>query len=391
MITPAEIREKAERIFPKAIQAWLTHDEAFFPYRLSADLKIPESQSDLVRQVDMLRSESKAMRSFGYSIRWEEVHKRQYGKNHYPTAITFDSLDDIIRFTRKQTECQLLKRTVEQVRGRFPILNSWIIRNWRRLIQAEASIPELLAVVEYLVDHPRPDCFTRELPLSISTKVVERNQSLLREWFDIVLPGSAIDFGCDPRNFEQRYGFRYVRPHLLVRLLDRQLQHELRFPTTEISLPAQSIAELPVANVRVFIVENKVNLLTLPLISRSIAFGGLGKGVNQLFQAAWLREQPIFYWGDMDQDGFEILAMLRHEFPRTESLMMDLATLDAHRKLATTVAFVDRSAPAELKPSELAAYEACRDQHLRLEQEHISQREVQRRMAELFPDSAISS
>ncbi len=384
MITPADIRDKAERIYARAILAWLTNDTTFFPYRLPVDLSLPESQADLVRQTENLRAESKALRGFGYTIRWEEIQKRKYGKNHYPTAILVESLEDLLRLTRRLNEFQQLNRTVEHVRQRLPALESWIVRHWRRLLQAADAVPDLLAVTEYLMEHPRPDCFLRELPLSMSTKVVECNQSLLREWWDLVLPANAIDFGCDPRYFEQRYGFRYVRPHLLVRLLDEQLKHELQFPAAEISLPVQAIAALPGENLRVFIVENKVNWLTLPPLRRVLAFGGLGKSLTQLFAVEWLRRQPIFYWGDMDQDGFEMLAMLRHAFPGTTSLLMDPATLDAHRAFTTTRAFSDRPPPSELTPPELAAYTMCRDQQLRLEQEHIPQWAVERRLAELF-------
>jgi hypothetical protein len=41
----------------------------------------------------------------------------------------------------------------------------------------------------------------------------------------------------------------------------------------------------------------------------------------------------ILYWGDIDTHGFAILDRLRTGMPHMRSLMMDQATLQAHRSL----------------------------------------------------------
>jgi len=389
MITPQEIAQKASRVYSRAIAAWLAGDESLFPYRMPCDLSMPESQSELIRQVEQLRSGSKEVRGFGYSIVWEEKAKRLYGKNHYPVAIAIESLEDLVQLVRKVREFRELRSCVKRVRSRFPKLNDWITKNnWQKLLSLESQVDELLAVTQFMIDNPRPDCFTRELPLSISTKLIERNKSLLSAWFDALLPEGAIDFGST-RSFEQRYGFRYSRHHLLLRFLDADLASELGCPWMELSLPAEELARLPVESVRVFVVENKVNLLTLPKSARGLALGGIGHGVTMLFNVPWLSNQRLFYWGDLDTDGFEILARLRHRFPQAESLFMDLETLERHRSIAIPI--VNRSTdaasePAELTESELAAYRICKTQNLRFEQEHIAQTLVNRWFDELRDD-----
>ncbi len=378
MITPREITQKANRLYPRAIAAWLCGDVSFFPCRIPCDLSLPASQSELIQQVDQLRNESKEVRGFGYSITWQETAKRLYGKNYYPVAIMVESLDDLVKLVRKATEFQKLQTCVDRVRTRFPKLNNWITKNWQKLLVVESQVDELLAVAQFMIDNPRPDCFTRELPLSISTKLIERNKSLLIPWFDALLPDDAIDFGST-RSFEQRYGFRYSRQHLLLRFLDENLASELGCPWLELSLPATEIARLPVVEARVFIVENKINLLTLPKSARGIALGGIGAGVTALFDIAWLSKQHLYYWGDLDMDGFHILARLRHRLPHTQSLFMDLETLEKHRSLATVITnrnTDDANEPAELTASELAAYRICKTQNLRFEQEHILQATV---------------
>lgn len=392
MISPQEIVEKAQRVYPRAISAWLANDDTFFPYRMPCDLSLPASQSELIRQVDLLRSESKEVRGSGYSIAWEEKAKRLYGKNHYPAAISIESLEDLVRLVRKVTEFRSLQDCVEQVRRQFPKLNDWISKNWQKLLLVAEHLNELLAVTQFMMDQPRPDCFARELPLSISTKLIERQKSLLSAWFDLLLPEQAIDYGST-RSFEQRYGFRYARQHLLIRLLDANLATELGCPWTELSLPAADLDRLPIECARVFVVENKVNLLTLPKTARSIALGGVGHGITMLFDVSWLPNQQLYYWGDLDTDGFEILASLRHRFPNTQSLFMDLETLQNHRELAITIAnrrHDNATEPPELTESERAAYRICKAENLRIEQEHIAQSAVNQWFDQLkrVPDAA---
>ena len=44
----------------------------------------------------------------------------------------------------------------------------------------------------------------------------------------------------------------------------------------------------------------------------------------------------MFYWGDLDIDGFRILRDLRGVFPDVRSVLMDEETLNGHRDLWTT-------------------------------------------------------
>jgi len=112
------------------------------------------------------------------------------------------------------------------------------------------------------------------LPLPVDTKFIERHKPMLHQWLDIVLPPQAVR--SYEAQFERRFGLRYAESHIRVRFLDPALQEELQFPWSELSLPPSALGQLPVSEARVLIVENKVNLLTLPKPPRTIALGGLG-------------------------------------------------------------------------------------------------------------------
>lgn len=382
MIGPDEIASKAQRLFPKAVTAWLTDDANFFPYRMRANLSTARmSQSDVIREVTVLRQRSKAQVGFGYTINYEQINKRSHGLNDFPASIEIDTLDDLLKLIRKQTEFRILEKACSTLRRRLPELESWLIQKSSRLLEIAGNVDDFICVVEYLRANPRPNCYLRELPIPVSTKLIEQNKPLLREWFDRLLPAEHIECGCDNRDFEQRYGFRYVRKHLLVRLLDPTLQSRLGFPCEEFSLPAEELAKLPLGQAAVIVVENKINLLSFPTGDAfrsagrpALALGELGNNLAEYAKIDWLRNQPICYWGDLDVEGLQILARFRRIFPQTTSFLMDLDTLQSHQDLWTVGnSNTDVTDPPELEANELAAFHYCREHSIRLEQEHIPQ------------------
>lgn len=374
MITPAEILEKASRIYPRAVAAWLDGmDDELFPWRIPANLKLSDVHSKNIHGVHLLRESAKEIVGYGYSVEWERRNSRKFGENDFfPIAITVDSRFDLLKLTGKINEFKRLESRVLKIRQRLPELEAWLKRGWQRIADLD-TLEDLMVVAEFLIRNPRPSCFARELPLAVPTKLIQQNRALLTEWLDILLPDESIDCSCDPRNFEQRYGFRYFRAHILTRILDPELQKELGLFTAELSLPPQEIANIPVGDARVVMVENQVTLLTLPPIKRGIAFFGMGKGITQLFEIPWLHKSSITYWGDLDVEGFEILAMLRRRYPQTNSILMDMQTVREFEHLATAGTLRQPGIPSELNANETAAFVHCRENNLRIEQEHIQQ------------------
>jgi len=377
MITPGEITDKAQRLYPKFIRAWLAGED-FFPRRVPANLILPRELAAAKRAVELLRDGAKQTRGYGYEVRWRSRNSRSHGLNEFPIAIDFGSEKDFLRTVNRVQEFSNLKSAVGRLRERQPRLKSWLLESthWKELLRAAEQLDDLLTITQYFVDNPRPDCFAREIPLPVSTKLIEENRVLLAEWFDRLLPQDAIDFRFDRGEFEQRYGLRYARHHILVRCLDANLQRRLGLAFPELSLPVESIGKLACAGSIAFIVENKVNLLTLPPVPDGIAIGGLGRAISLLCAINWLRDVPIYYWGDLDVEGFEMLSQFREMFEHTESMLMDVPTLKRHADLVIPWSHEPGSTPTALTESERATYEHLLLSKVRLEQERIPQQEV---------------
>lgn len=377
MITPLQIQEKAKRLYPKFVKSWLAREE-LFPRRVSADLNLPKDLADAKRAVDLLRSSAKQSRGKGYSILWESRKSRSHGLNGFPAAINIETQNDLLYLAEATKEFAVLESAVATFRRQRPELEAWLQESthWKDLLNSAGHLDELLLVTQYLLDYPRPDCFAREIPLPVSTKLIEENKKLLAAWLDLLLPANQIDFRFDREDFEARYGLRYVRHHILLRVLDTVLQEQIGLPFPELSLPADFVGQLRPNKPIVFVVENKVNLLTLSRVSSGIAIGGLGKAVSLLRDIAWLKDATIYYWGDLDVEGFEMLSQFRAMFEQTKSLLMDMETLSSHNDLAIGWPNKPRFTPTRLTESEQAAYEHLLRNGLRLEQERIPQSDV---------------
>lgn len=383
MIQPEDIRRKAENLYPEYLRAWLDGDETFFPKIIPAQ-RTPDSRdlAAAIQAVRRLREGSKEVTGFGYTVQWQEINSRKFGRNQFPARILFETPGDFLRFTGRQREFGGFSDAVTRLRTAFPSLENWIRANVRMLIEAAPDLDGLLCVLQYFCDHPRPNRFARELPLPVDTKFIERHQRLLRGWFDIVLPPHSIR--ADEEHFERRYGLRYAEPHVLVRLLDAVLEEELRCPCSGLSFPLHTLGAMPVRADAAIIVENKVNLLTLPLFPRGIGLGGLGDGVVLLRYLPWLSDMRVVYWGDLDVEGFEILSSLRAILPHARSFLMDLDTLARWRHLAVPGTGRKPDVPPYLTEAEQRAYIGCRDANLRLEQERIPQDGLPKAVNDLF-------
>jgi hypothetical protein len=98
----------------------------------------------------------------------------------------------------------------------------------------------------------------------------------------------------------------------------------------------------------------------------------------------WLEESDIYYWGDIDVDGFLILASLRNLFPQTTSILMDVPTLDAHKDFQVPGNGNPAPVPFGLSPKETRAFSVCSANNLRLEQEKLLQGYVSEFIASAF-------
>ncbi|HVZ18861.1 MAG TPA: DUF3322 domain-containing protein, partial [Terriglobales bacterium] len=241
MITPSVISRKAQAIYREYIQAWLDGAVAYFPRLVPSDRSLAVDPAHAIREVTVLREGSKEHIGRGYRVEWEEVRSRRHGTNLFPRRITIDSEEDLLFLCGKEKEFRRFRTAVQRIRSEVPELQDWLRQHPAELVEVAEDIDGLLAVARYMMDHPRPGLFARELPVPVDTKFIERHERTLRQWLDIVLRPDAIR--ADEEHFARRFGLRYAERDVFIRLLDSRLQQELGFPFAAIGIPLHSLAE----------------------------------------------------------------------------------------------------------------------------------------------------
>jgi hypothetical protein len=346
-----------------------------FPKRLI--LKTPGS-TELLDRFDEARDWSAKLRAMKHvRIEMREVRHRVLGANALPAEAWVDSVDDAVALIGKQKEAAAFRRVVEVVSSRQPLLLPWLEKKPLRALELADDGSRLLDVVGWLQAHPRPGIYLRQMDVpGVHSKFVEDHRAVLSEWLDLALPAAAVDEACSgAKQFARRYGFRDKPERIRFRMLDPAHNLLPGEHPQDFTLDSDSFVRLETSVSLVFITENEINFLAFPAMRDSMVLFGAGYGFEALGRAEWLTGCAVWYWGDIDTHGFSILDQLRGHFPHVRSLLMDRATLLAHRDLWGREDKPRQRDLAHLLPEEQAVYDDLRDNRLgdglRLEQERI--------------------
>ncbi len=331
IITVKGVKQRALKIWHRGDyhRAWLQKNQ-FFPFEIP--LKNISSKallnhfSDIQDAIYKLRQDSQ---KHGYVIRDRVIKHRQIGEQKIPAVIVFNKEAVLINYLAKQAEFETFKQLAQLSLQQDALLLDWLIRYPLKIMQYAEAWPQLLTVCDYFERHPKPDCYIRQLDIQgVDTKFIENNKGILSELLSQKLAETdyyAEVTGLSQHGFERRYGLRYEQAIIRFRILDSALAIN---GLTDISLTVSEFRNLNIAVDTVFISENKINGLAFPDFPRAIVIFGLGYAVNLLAETDCLQKRKIYYWGDIDTNGFAMLSQCRHDYPQVKSMLMDQSTLE---------------------------------------------------------------
>jgi hypothetical protein len=335
---------RAEDVEVSVLKFWLkgrilaakVTGEAVFPLRMR--VRGPDSSAlaarfgDAQTWVRALEAASRSARGFGFDLVWREVRHRQLGRNRIPSEIVVPTEADALQLIRKQADARRFDALARATATAFPELLPWLARKPLLALEHAADWALVLLVLAWFRENPRSGLYLRQVDIpQVDTKFIEARRGLLTELLDVVMsPPSSETAPGNAFTFEGRYGLRNKPATVRFRLLDGQT---LFAGLSDVSTPAEEFARLDLNPRVVFITENEVNGLAFPPIDEGVVLFGLGYSLDLLAKAEWLRRCCLIYWGDIDTHGFAMLARLRAYFPAAQSLLMDEATLLAHRSL----------------------------------------------------------
>lgn len=349
------------------------------PY-LSMPLKRPQdietSWDELLAWQDFWRKAPKA--SGGHPL-WHVEEKRKqtvsFGKQLMPVRVFIDTPEDamaLLGLTKKKKE---FLAGLSAVESQMPSLRDWYLTYFGR-ISAEDFFPVVLSIARFMLEQEQRKGYLREMAIpGVDTKFLENHNFLVRTLWNAIFPENTAE--SSDELWEKLFVQKVPTPSICVRSLDEHL----RFAgVRKLFLSQDDIADFQPPHRRIFITENKVNGYTFPDAEDSLILFGMGYGVLEMAESApWLADKEIYYWGDLDHDGFNILSNLRKVLPemKIHSFLMDKETLLTYVDSKVKDTGNTTTIPDYLTVSEKMAWKLIHDNGWRLEQERIPHEKVE--------------
>ncbi len=311
---------------------------------------------------------------------WEERNHRLSGKNQLPVQLCFASANDLAYFVGRFDAWNYWNTALQIVHNQIPDLMPYWIKNAGKCLIFVYDLPKLQKLLNVCrwcrsyIHEQKERIYIRQIPLEgIHTKFVEANKSILAAWLDFLCPEELVNSEYTKgTEFAKRYGF-LDRPQLVrIRILDSNYYLQ---GLSDLTLVAEELAQLDLGIHNVFICENNVTCLSFPPVPDSILIFGAGYGFDALSKIPWLHLKRIFYWGDLDTNGFCILDQLKSHFPHVQSFLMDENTLETNKDFWGREDSPCCRKLTNLNQAEYETYQGLCNQnwgdHVRLEQELI--------------------
>ena len=364
MITPTEIKQKAENKYWFYLQS-LVIGEQFLPIVIPGNKKPDEDAVRFEKELTDLINHSKEKKEYGYTIEYQTIKTKRYGSQDLPVSIIFQTESDYLKYIQKEKETEKFKVDTQRIISLFPELKDWVIKYPKKVIENDWN--SLLKVCQYFKSTPKPQLYIRELPIRVHTKFIERNKGVINELLDIII-AESID--SNEKRFESRFNLKFDEPVVRFRILDKSISDSLFLGIDDLSIPLSRFQRLNLPIQTVYVVENKINMLTFPQKETSIVVWGHGFGVDIMSNVEWMKSKRICYWGDIDAHGFQILSEIRTSFEQVESFLMDRETFDKYYEGDKgSETNVEKELCLTREENEMFKY--IKENNLRLEQEKI--------------------
>ena len=365
MITLLDLKTKAKRQFDKVLKANISVENVF-PLVIKGNKSIDRSQGweYISEQQEELLLHSKNKTGVGFTVKLQDNKRTNQSEI---SKIYFENVHDLVVFIDKEKEFLVFQNNVNYIISTIPNLKSLLQERPQIVIENAEKWQDLIRICQYFIQNPQPNLYVRNLPIAISTKFIENNQGILRLLLDFLL-GDKVNMG--ELDFFKRFGLQIEEPSIKVRFLDESVSFHQAISCVSIWVSEFNQWHLNCQSV--YIIENLTTFLSFPRRTNNIAIWGGGFAVHLLKEAHWLQNRTLYYWGDIDVHGFQILSQIRAYFPKITSIMMDEKTLNHFHKDEKGDNFKIIEVP-NLTLEEKQLYNLIQANNWRLEQEKIPQ------------------
>jgi hypothetical protein len=285
-----------------------------------------DDRATIKNKIAYLESDSAKSKGFGFIVEWEERGSQSWNTIGNPTRVYFPDEQNFLKYIEKKEEYETFKKTVAKIELAVPPLKKWVSDNTSLVVKYEGLWDELISVCLYfMTEHVRNRYYIRELPIpKVHTKFIENNQFIVSSLLDFLVP-EKIDPSA--KSFHKKYGLKDKERLIRIRILCPEIRSKYDF--NDFSIPISLLSAHKINCSSILLAENEMNFLTFPEKTGFIAvWNGGGHNIHDLPCIEWLAEKKLFYFGDIDVAGFDILSKFRSKYNEVAALLMTRAVFD---------------------------------------------------------------
>ncbi|MBN8876789.1 MAG: hypothetical protein J0I32_04530 [Sphingobacteriales bacterium] len=345
--------------------------EPFRPIILRGGKNKPATTAELHKAITLFQQYEKKDTGYGWEIEWQKWSSNKLGNQLWPVAITVATEADYLFLTKKQSDTEKFKEELQHLLSWRSEIKDFLLSEPGSVLQYLNAWKGICAVTDYLLLNDVTTHYIRSIPVPVHTKFIKDNEwmilSLLKYLNPALLPANCnnIEIGLDLRKKSQLFTLRWLDP----RLADLYTSGIglLGIPVDTLKMCHWKIDEI-------WLVENETNLYLMPERNNALVIFSKGYAMELLYDIPLFHRSSILYWGDLDEDGFNMLNRFRKHYPHVRSIFMDQYTLDTHQEDIGKQN--EKYKIRELKlltPAERNAFEQLLSVNGRLEQEKLNQ------------------
>jgi len=371
-----------EKRWPQVLKDMVAGN-TYSPIVLRGGKNWPENAKELFERVEQFKKHEKGFVPLGWRIEWMTRKSKRFGVQQWPATITVETEEDYLHLTGRQNLAGRFKAELARLLEWRPGLRDFVFRRPELVLGLGEAWPGIRAVVDYLLTHDVRDYYIRSLPVPVHTKFIQQYRNTVLALLQCFDPDR---FPPQEHDLEEALGLRR-KPFLFqMRWLDVALAAACSADMEIFAVPVKHLAGVSWAVRRVILVENETSLLMLPAIRDCFAIFSSGKALSLLENLSLFRRVEIYYWGDLDEEGYIMLNTMRGLYGHVISLFMDIETVSFHeRQLLRQPNPYKARDLLLLTPAEFQAYRLLAGTDGRIEQEQLDQEFVALRLNLLAP------
>lgn len=342
MITPKDIKTKALRKYKDflcfEIDSLFESVDDFFPLVIQGNTgNVNDDLLQRQKELLLLINNSKQKIQTSYCLDTGITCSRKNGEQTYISKIYFETKEDYLGYIDEEHSYNCFCDALNIIKSNNLLKNNelriWAKNHTKELCEQRNEIDfwtNICLCVDWLNNNQDSNLYIREIPLPIHTKFMENNESLIKSL------SSKADY---PKSFEKTFGLKEKPDYARFRILDENI--ELKLVSENVKECSISLDDFKRLNKvflsqieNVFIIENEMVYLTFPQINNSICLYGAGYRVNTIIDVDWLNTKTLYYFGDLDEHGFDILSSFRRFYPKIHSFCMSESVWDEHNQFA---------------------------------------------------------